>query len=150
MEQVFRLGSTRYDMNFIKNYLIPLLVKKRRCWITCHQNAKQFASIKVDKVQLLHFLNFLRCAKNLDSFLKAYKSLETKEYVHTIGSNNRRFWTKKNFPLGWLSQQTTKLQSSRRKVFWVGRVFCSVWWQSLSWLKRDSLKHHLLEQTTCS
>ena len=48
----------------------PIVIKK----------ANQFVSFKFGDVQLLDIMNFLGAATSLDSFLKAYKTAETKGF----------------------------------------------------------------------
>ena len=47
---------------------------------TVIKKANQFVSFKLSDVQLLGFMNFLGGATSLDSFLKAYKTAETKGF----------------------------------------------------------------------
>ena len=47
---------------------------------TVIRNANQFVSFKFGDVQLLDIMNFLEGATSLDSFLKAYKTSETKSF----------------------------------------------------------------------
>ena len=48
--------------------------------LTVIENANQFVSSKFGDVQLLDIMNFLGKATSLDSFLKAYKTSETKGF----------------------------------------------------------------------
>ena len=77
---VFGFNSSKYDNNLIKRYLLPLLVNERELEPTVIKKANQFVSFKFGDVQLLDILNFLGGATSLDSFLKAYKTSETKGY----------------------------------------------------------------------
>ena len=47
---------------------------------TVVQKANQFVSLKFGNIQLLEIMNFLGGARSLDSFLKAYKTKETKGF----------------------------------------------------------------------
>ena len=47
---------------------------------TVIKKANQFVSFKIRDVQLLDIMNFLGGAASLDSFLKAYKTSETKGF----------------------------------------------------------------------
>ena len=58
---VFGFNSAKYDINLIKSYLLPI-------------------SSKFGDIQLLDIMNFLGGATSLDSFLKAYKTKETKGF----------------------------------------------------------------------
>ena len=75
---VFGFNSARYDLNLIKSYLLPILVNERGIEPTVIKKAIQFISFKSSDIQLLDIKNFLSGATSLDSFLKAYKTSETK------------------------------------------------------------------------
>ena len=77
---VFGFNSARYDLNLIKSYLLPILVNKRNIEPTVIKKANQFISFKFDDIQLLDIMNFLVGTTGLDSFLKAYKTTETKRF----------------------------------------------------------------------
>ena len=67
-------------MNLIKSYLLPILINERNMEHTVIKKANKFVSFKFGDVQLLDFMNFLGGATRLDSFLKAYKTAETKGF----------------------------------------------------------------------
>ena len=77
---VFGFNSAKYDFNLLKGYLMPLLVNERGLEPIVVKKANQFVSFRFRDVQLLDILNFLWEATSLDSFLKAYKTSETKGY----------------------------------------------------------------------
>ena len=77
---VFGFSSAKYDINLIKSYLLPILVNERQIEPTVIKKANQFVSFKFGDVQLLDIMNFLGGATSLDSFLKAYKTEETKGF----------------------------------------------------------------------
>ena len=77
---VFGFNSAKYDINFIKSYLLPILINGRNMEPTVIEKANQFVSFKFGDVQLLDIMNFLGGATSLDSFLKAYKTAETKGF----------------------------------------------------------------------
>ena len=67
----------------IKSYSLPILVNERdieRTVITVIKEATQFFSFKFGNSHLLDIKNFLSGATGLDSFLKAYKTRETKGF----------------------------------------------------------------------
>ena len=82
---VFGFNSAKYDFNLIKSYLLPILVSERDIEPTVIKKANQFVSFKFGDIQLLDFINFLGGATSLDSFLKAYKTKETKGFFPTKG-----------------------------------------------------------------
>ena len=78
--QEFEFNSAKYDINLIKSYLLPILINERKKEPTVIKKANQFVSFIFGDVQLLHLMNFLGGATSLDSFLKAYKTSETKGF----------------------------------------------------------------------
>ena len=77
---VFGFTSAKYDINLIKSYLLPILINERNMEPTVIKKANHIVSLKFGDVQLLDILNFLAGAASLDSFLKAYKTTETKSF----------------------------------------------------------------------
>ena len=77
---VFGFNSAKYDLNLIKSYLLPILVNERDIEPTVIKKANQLISFKFGDFQLLDIMNFLGGATSLDSFLKAYKLSETKDF----------------------------------------------------------------------
>ena len=77
---VFGFSSGKYDLNLIKSYLLPYLIHERDIQPTVIKKANHFVSFKFGDVQFLDILNFLGGATSLDSFLKAYKTSETKGF----------------------------------------------------------------------
>ena len=77
---VFGFNSGKYDLNLIKSYLLPYLIHERDIQPTVINKANHFVSFKFGDVQFLDILNFLGGATSLDSFLKAYKTNETKGF----------------------------------------------------------------------
>ena len=77
---VFGFNSAKYDINLIKSYLLPILVNERDIEPTVIQKANQFVSYKFGDIQLLDIMNLLGGATSFDSFLKAYKTKETKGF----------------------------------------------------------------------
>ena len=77
---VFGFNSAKNDLNLIKSYLPPIFVNERDIEPTIIKKANQFISFKFGDIQLLDTMNFLGGATSLDSFLKAYKTSETKGF----------------------------------------------------------------------
>ena len=77
---VFGFNSAKYAINLIKSYLLPILINERNMEPIVIKKANQFVSFKFGDVQLLDIMNFLGGATSLDSFLKAYKTAETKGF----------------------------------------------------------------------
>ena len=77
---VFGFNSAKYDLNLIKSYLLPILVNERDIEPTVIKKANQFISFKIGDIHFLDILNLLGSATCLDSFLKAYKTSETKRF----------------------------------------------------------------------
>ena len=76
----FGFNKAKYDINLIKSYLLPKLVNERQIEPTVIRKANQFVSFKFGDVQLLDTMKFLGGATSLDSFLKTYKTEETKGF----------------------------------------------------------------------
>ena len=75
---VFGFNSGRCDLNLIKSYLIPYLIKDKEAEPMIIKKANDFISFKFGDT---HFLDkFLGGATSLDSFFKAYKASETKGF----------------------------------------------------------------------
>ena len=77
---VFGFNSAKYDLNLIKSHSLPILVNERDIEPTVIKKANQFISFKFGDIQLLGIMDFLGGATSLDSFLKAYKTSETKRF----------------------------------------------------------------------
>ena len=77
---VFGVNSAKYDINLIKSYLLPILVNEQQIEPTVIKKAIQLFFFKFGDVQLLDTTNFLCGTTSLDSFLKAYKTKETKTF----------------------------------------------------------------------
>ena len=81
VSQVFVLNYSKCDLILIKSHLLPILVNERDFEPTVNKKANQFISFKFDDSQLLDIMTSLGGATNLDSFLKAYKTSETKKFL---------------------------------------------------------------------
>ena len=77
---VFGFNSGKYDLNLIISYRLPYLIHERDIQPTVIKKANHFVSFKFGDGQFLDILNFLGGATSLDSFLKAYKTSETKGF----------------------------------------------------------------------
>ena len=77
---VFGFNSAKYDLNIIKSYLLPILVNEQEIEPTVIKKANQFSWFKFGDNQLLDIMNFLGGATSLNSFLKAYRTSETKRF----------------------------------------------------------------------
>ena len=77
---VFGFNSAKYDINLIKSYLLPIHINERNMEPTVIKQANQFVSFKFGDVQLLDIMNLLGGATSFDSFLRAYKTPETKGF----------------------------------------------------------------------
>ena len=95
---VFGFNSAKYDLNLIKSYLLPILVNERDIEPTVIKKANQIMSFVFGDIQLLDIRNFLGGAKNLNSFLKAYKTSETKRFFPTKGLITPTKCRIQNFP----------------------------------------------------
>ena len=85
---VIGFKNGKYDLNLIKSYFLPYLIHDRDIQPTVIKKANHFASFQFGDVQFLDILNFLGGATSLDSFLKAYKTNETKRSYEWFDSPN--------------------------------------------------------------
>ena len=76
----FGFNSGRYDLNLIKPYLIPYLIRDNEQETSVIKKTNDFISFKIGDVQFLDLMKFLGGATTLSSFLKAYKASETKGF----------------------------------------------------------------------
>ena len=95
---VFGFNSAKYDINLLKSYLLPILVNEQQFEPAVIEKANQFVSFKFGDVQLLDIMNFPGGATSLDSFLKAYKTEETKGFFHYEWFDNPENLNKKYLP----------------------------------------------------
>ena len=77
---MFDFNSGRYDLSLITSYLIPYPICDKEIEPTVIKKANDFISFKIEDVQFLDILKFLKEAKTLASFLKAYKASEMKDF----------------------------------------------------------------------
>ena len=77
---VFGFNSGRYDLNFIKPYLIPYLICDKEIEPPVIKKANDFISFNFGDVQFLDIMKFLGGATTLYSFLNAYKASKTKSF----------------------------------------------------------------------
>ena len=77
---VFAFNSAKYDIYLIKSYLLQIHVNERGFEPTVIKKANLFVSFKFGDIQLLNNMIILGGATSLDSFLKAYKTKETKRF----------------------------------------------------------------------
>ena len=102
-------NSGRYDLNLIKSYLIPYVIRNNEQETSVIKKANDLKSFKFGYVQFLDIMKFLSGATLLDSFLKDYKASETKR-KHKVDEffkanhwksdskpDHTRFWNLKNF-----------------------------------------------------
>ena len=95
---VFGFSSAKYDLNLKKSYLLPILANDLDIGPTVIKKANQFISFKFGDIQLLD-MNFLGGATSLDSFLKAYKTSQTKGFSPTNGLITPTKSRLQNFPI---------------------------------------------------
>ena len=78
--RVFCFNRAKYNLNSIEFCLLPIPVNERDIEPILIKKANQFISLKFGDIQLLDTMNFLGGATSLHSFLKAYKTSETKGF----------------------------------------------------------------------
>ena len=97
---VFRFNSAKFHINLIKSYLLPILVNERQIEPAVFKKSNKFVSFKFGDVQLLDIMNILGGATSFDSFLKDYKTEETKGFFPYEWFDN----------LGRLNYKTTSIR----------------------------------------
>ena len=75
---VFGFNSGRYDLN--RYDLLPYLLRDKEQETSVIKKANDFISFKFGDVQFLDIMKFLGGSTTLESFLKAYKASETREF----------------------------------------------------------------------
>ena len=68
---MFGFNSSKYELNLIKHYLLPILVNERDREPTVIKIVDTFISLKFGDIQLSDIRNFLGGATSLGSFFKA-------------------------------------------------------------------------------
>ena len=89
MLPVFRFNSAKYDINLINRICCQFVLTSHNLNQHLSWKANQFVSFQFGDVQLLDIMNFPVGATSLDSFLKVYKTEETKEFFTYAGFDNR-------------------------------------------------------------
>ena len=77
---VFDFNSSRYDLNLIKEYLLPHLLTERNVVPNVIRTGNKYIGMNSVGWQFLDILNFLGGATTLDNFLKAYGGSEEKGF----------------------------------------------------------------------
>ena len=77
---MFGFNNAKYILNIIKSYLLTNVFNERNTEPTVIKKTNQFITFKFGDIQLLDIKNFLRGSTSLDSFLKKYKTSETKRF----------------------------------------------------------------------
>ena len=78
--QAFGFNSAKYDINLIESYSLPLLVIESKIETIVIKKYIQFVSFKPGDVQLIDLSNFPGGPTGLKSFLKVYKSFDTRRF----------------------------------------------------------------------
>ena len=78
---VFGFNCAKYDINLIKSYLLPVFIIETNMEPFVIKKANQFLSFIFGEVLLLDIMNFPGGATSPVSFLKDYKTSETKGFL---------------------------------------------------------------------
>ena len=76
---VLGFNSGKYDLNAVKEFLFPVLVKSECIQFTIKRN-NNFMCVKTDHLRFLDVTNFLAPGFSYDKFLKAYECPQTKGF----------------------------------------------------------------------
>ena len=100
---VLVFNIARYDVKFIKSFLLTVLVNKRNFDQIFIEKTNQFVWLKFGNVQLLNIFNFFAGVTNLVSFLKACRISETTEFFPCDNLNHyitwKTFLEQRNIPI---------------------------------------------------
>ena len=66
-------NSTKYEINMIESYILPIIVKEQDIKLTVNKKANEFVSFNIRDNHLLDVTAFLGGATSLDSSLIGYK-----------------------------------------------------------------------------
>ena len=94
---VFGFNSSRFDINHLRKFLLPILVNERKIEPTVFKKTNLIVPFKFSNLQLFDILDFLGGAINFDYFLKAYKTSDTKGFFRLNCVTTQTNWTRKNF-----------------------------------------------------
>ena len=95
---LFGFNSAKCDINIIQSFLLLTLVNEHDVESIVIKNADQFMSFIFSDNQLLDITNFPGGATGLGSFLKAYKTSETKRFFPYKWLDNHDKSREQNFP----------------------------------------------------
>ena len=70
--RVFGFNTSRYDLNFIEEYLLAFLLKDSHCSPSVIKSCNKYIAVSFIGLHFLDFLFFLGGVRFLDEFLKAY------------------------------------------------------------------------------
>ena len=121
---VFCFNSAKYDLNLIKSYLLPILDNERDIEPTLIKEANQFISFKFGDIQLLDIMNFLCGATGFGSFLKAYKTSETKGcfpgewFDHPDKNQNNELPPNDAFTMNFVAITLLKPNTRTMLIYW--------------------------------
>ena len=120
---VFGFNSAKYDINLIKSHLLPILINEKNMEPTVIKKANQLVSFEIGDVQLLDTMNFLVRAKSFDSFLKAYKTAETKGFFpYEWFDCPQKMNNSELPPYDVFFEQTSKRDPPRKELFRLSKI----------------------------
>ena len=121
---MFGFNNAKYDLNLIKPYLMPILVTERDIEPIFIKKVNRFISFKFGNIQLLDKMNSLGGATSLDSFLKAYKTSETKGFFtferfdHPDKMQNTELPHTAPFTVNFVAVTLLKLNTRTMLIYW--------------------------------
>ena len=146
---VFGFNSAKYDINLTEPYLLPILINERNMEPIVIKKANQFVSFKFGEVQLLDILNFLGGATSLDSFLKAYKTAETKGFFPYEWFDCPQKMNNSELPLTTHFSANFETWTPLKKTFQIIKIYLVADWRlKKHYPKWSFLNHRLQERKT--
>ena len=146
---VFGFNNARLYINFIKSYLLPVLVNEQDIGPIVKKKSNNFVSFIFVKVPLLDILNFSEVPPILTHSRKLTRHERQKDSFHTSSLTTQINWTTKNFLHTKPSTTNFEVATLLKKSMLTSKSWSVVVWrQILRWSQWNSLKYHPVERRT--
>ena len=141
---LFGFNSAKYDINLMKSYFLPTLINETNMEPIVIKKANQFVSFEFGGVQLLDIMNFLGAATRLDSFLKAYKTAETKGFFPYEWFDCPQKMN--NFPLTTHFSANFETWTPLKKTIQIIKIYLAADWRLNKHYPKWSFPNHRLQE----